>query len=112
MAEKGTKAWGNDNSEGNLEYLDSKAFGAAIEKFSKGVTTYNDIIEGIKTTTSTLLENWKGEGRTQFEKDYNVIFLQLKDIGDILYDLRDALISAQAEYETTDDTYAKSLTYK
>lgn len=109
MAETNTKAWGADNSEGNVEYLDSKAFGGAIDKFTSGVRKYDEIIEGIKTTTNTLLDNWKGEGKTQFEKDYNVIFLQLKDIGDILYDLRDALINAQVEYETTDDTYAKQL---
>ena len=48
--------------------------------------------------------------KTQFEKDYNVIYLCLKDISEIMYELRDALIDAEAEYIKTDEECAKSFT--
>ena len=56
----------------------------------------------------TLVQNWKGEGRNAFEKDYRQVQINLKDIAGIMYDLRDALIDAHAEYIKTDDALAKN----
>lgn len=53
---------------------------------------------------------WQGEGKNQFEKDYNTIYQQLSDIGDIMYELYDALIDAQAAYIQADEEAAKLLT--
>lgn len=49
-------------------------------------------------------------GKNQFEKDYNTIYQQLSDIGDIMYELYDALIDAQAAYIQADEEAAKLLT--
>lgn len=104
-----TTDWGADGSDGVVTYLESSLFADAIQSFETGVKTYSDILNTVKQATATLLLNWKGEGKTQFEKDYNTIFKQLEDIGDILYDLREALINAETEYYQTDDEVAKLL---
>ena len=83
----------------------------AVEALKKGVVTYNDIRKNVANTTNTLFLQWQGEGKKQFEKDYNTIYRQLNDIGDIMYELRDSLIEAQAGYIQADEEAAKILTF-
>ena len=109
MADNAASSWGEDSSEGQVEFLDSSVFSSVISKFTEGIQTYDKVLNGVKRDTETLFESWLGEGRTQFEKDYNTIFLQLKDIGDVLYDLREALIKAEEEYYKTDDSIGKKI---
>lgn len=97
-------------SEGHVEHLDTHKFESSINAFKDGVVEYDRITTGVMQTTNNLMCNWKGEGKTQFEKDYNVIYLCLKDISEIMYELRDALIDAEAEYIKTDEECAKSFT--
>ncbi len=92
-----------------VEYLDTNTFSSTIEIFKNGIQEYNGIINDVKTTTDNLFLGWKGEGRIQFEKDYNVIYQQLTDIEDMMYELYQALIDAQAAYILTDEEVAKML---
>ena len=78
--------------------------------FKTGIEEYNRIKNGVKSTTNDLFLKWQGEGKNQFEKDYNTIYQQLSDIGDIMYELYDALIDAQAAYIQADEEAAKLLT--
>lgn len=48
--------------------------------------------------------------KAQFEKDYTTIYRQLTDIADIMYELHDALIEAEAAYIQADEEAAKMLT--
>lgn len=95
------------DSDIQVTHIDSNKFGTAIDAFTKGIKEYEDIISGVKDTTQTLSNNWKGKGYTQFQKDYITIFRQLEDISEVMYDLRDALVECQAAYITTDDQVAK-----
>lgn len=98
------------DSGGNVKQLDTEKFNIAVEALKRGVETYNSIKKGVADTTNVLLVQWQGEGKKQFEKDYNTIYRQLTDIGDILYELRDSLIEAQAAYIQADEEAAKMLT--
>lgn len=98
------------DSGGNVQHLDTKKFSLAVNALKQGVQTYNDIKKNVANTTNVLLVNWQGEGKKQFEKDYNTIYRQLTDIGDIMYELRDSLIEAQAAYIQADEQAAKMLT--
>lgn len=98
------------DSGGNVQHLDTDKFSAAVAALKKGVKTYDEIRNGVANTTNSLLIQWQGEGKKQFEKDYNTIYRQLTDIGDIMYELRDALIEAQAGYIQADEQAAKMLT--
>ena len=90
-----------------VKHLDSERFGEVIKDFENGIKEYERIIDGVKTATSTLFIYWQGEGKKQFEKDYTTIYRQLEDVSDVLYDLRDALVDAQAAYIKTDEEIAK-----
>lgn len=98
------------DSGGNVKKLDTGKFSIAVEALKRGVETYNSIKKGVADTTNVLLVQWQGEGKKQFEKDYNTIYRQLTDICDILYELRDSLIEAQAAYIQADEEAAKMLT--
>lgn len=93
-----------------VTYLETQKFTDAVNAFKNAVKTYNEIKAGVERTTTQLFLNWQGEGRTQFEKDYQLIFQQLTDIGDVMYGLYDALIEAQATYVKTDEEISKQLT--
>lgn len=94
----------------NVQHLDTSKFSSTIATFKTGIEEYNRIKNGVKSTTNDLFLKWQGEGKTQFEKDYNTIYQQLSDIGDIMYELYDALIDAQAAYIQADEEAAKLLT--
>ena len=92
---------------GNVRHLDTNKFSSTIEAFKSGIEEYNRIKDGVRSTTYDLFIAWHGEGKTQFERDYNLIYRQLSDIGDIMYELYDALIDAQAAYIKADEEAAK-----
>lgn len=94
----------------NVQHLDTNKFSSTIATFKTGIEEYNRIKNGVKSTTNDLFLKWQGEGKNQFEKDYNTIYQQLSDIGDIMYELYDALIDAQAAYIQADEEAVKLLT--
>lgn len=71
----------------NVQHLDTNKFSSTIATFKTGIEEYNRIKNGVKSTTNDLFLKWQGEGKNQFEKDYNTIYQQLSDIGDIMYEL-------------------------
>lgn len=94
----------------NVNFLDTNKFSEVIAIFKKEIETYNDIKSDVEKTTNALFKDWQGKGKTQFEKDYTTIFQQLTDIADIMYELYNALIDAQAAYIQADEDAAKMLT--
>lgn len=97
-------------STGTVNYLDTKKFDSTIAAFKSGIEEYNSIKSDMEKTTNTLFNNWQGKGKTQFEKDYTTIYQQLNDIADIMYELYEALIDAEAAYIQADEEAAKMLT--
>lgn len=95
---------------GNFEFLDSQELSDAANELDACISKYNDIVRQAVRSTDVLLALWSGEGRTAFEKDYNTIYRQLSDISDIMYDLYDSLVDADATYVQTDEDIAKGLT--
>lgn len=101
---------GSGNTGGNVQYLYTGEFSDAIDAFKEGIKEYNRIRTDVERTTNTLFTNWSGKGKTQFEKDYRIIYQQLEDIEDIMYELYNALIEAEATYIKADEATAKALT--
>ena len=93
----------------NVTYLNTNQFSETVDAFKEGAKLYNEIKFGIDKTTNALFFKWQGEGKKQFEKDYLVIYQQLSDIAEILYELRDAIIDAQANYILADEEIAKAI---
>ena len=96
------------DAQGNLTHLDTASFESTITAYANYIKQFEEIVRGVNSTASRMIDNWAGKGRDAFEKDYKQVQLNLKDISDIMYDLRDALVDAQAEYIKTDASLSKS----
>ncbi len=93
---------------GNVKHLDTVHFNDTITAYANHINKFEGIVKGVTNTTNTVIDRWKGKGRNAFEKDCKQVQLNLKDISEIMYDLRDALIDAHAEYMESDSTLSKT----
>ena len=98
----------NDGIGGRVSHLSTINFNDTIKAYSGYIIEFERIVNGINRTTGTVIDKWKGKGRNAFEKDCKQVQLNLKDISDIMYNLRDALVNAHAEYIKTDLALSKS----
>lgn len=97
-------------SSGSVTHLDTSEFHNAITAFRSGISDYNAIRSEVEQATIALFSDWEGEGKTQFEKNYNTLYRQLSDIADVMYELYGALADAEAAYIQADEETAKMLT--
>lgn len=67
------------------------------------VEAYKEVNLEVSQITNKIKENWVGKGRNEFESQYNLLIKKIDDFGDTLQDIYDALVEAEAEYETSDD---------
>ena len=67
------------------------------------VESYKKVNLEVATITNKIKENWVGKGRNEFESQYNLLIKKIEDFGDTLLDIYDALVEAEAEFETSDD---------
>ena len=98
----------NEGIGGRVSHLSTINFNDTIQAYAGYIKDFERIVNGINRTTDTVMANWKGEGRKAFERDCTQVQRNLEDISDIMYNLRDALINAHAEYMKTDLSLSKS----
>lgn len=67
------------------------------------VESYKEVNLEVSRITNKIKENWVGKGRNEFESQYNLLIKKIDDFGDTLTDIYEALVEAEAEYETSDD---------
>jgi len=94
---------------GNVKHLDTVEFNATVSRYEAHIKEFKGIVEEVNKIGDELLENWKGKGANAFEKDSGQVKLNLKDISEIMYDLRDALVNAETEYLKSDLAMAKNI---
>lgn len=93
-----------------VQYLDSQVLLDAAKTVDTCLLDYTGAIKRVTNTTNDLLDTWHGEGAKEFEKDFTTIYQQLSDIGEIMSDLYQALVDADATYVKTDEQIAKGMT--
>lgn len=86
--------------DGNIE---TEKIYAAHRQIKEIVSSYKDANQEVSQITKKIKENWVGQGRNEFESQYNILIKKIDDFGDTLKDIYDALVQAEAEYETSDD---------
>lgn len=84
------------------ETIDTNKIYATHTKIKEIVEAYSLINLEVSRTTQEIKENWVGEGRNEFETQYNLLIRKIDDFGDTLKELYDALVSAEADYEALD----------
>lgn len=65
--------------------------------------SYKNINRNVDEITMQVRENWVGKGRNEFESQYKLLIKKIEDFGDMLQELYDALVDAEAAYEDLDD---------
>ncbi len=91
-----------------VRHLDTVSFNSTINDYARYITEFEGIVSEVSRITDRMINNWEGKGKEAFEKDSKQVRLNLKDVSDIMYDLRDALANAHAEYMKADDSLSKS----
>lgn len=76
-------------------------------QIKKIVESFKEVNKEVSDITKKVNENWVGKGQTEFESQYNLLIKKIDDFGDTLQDIYDALVKAEAAYETQDDNLRK-----
>lgn len=88
-------------------HIDTEKIYATHRQIREIVESYKDVNLEVSQITTKIKENWVGKGRNEFESQYNLLIKKIDDFGDTLQDIYDALVEAEAEYETSDDGLRK-----
>lgn len=92
---------GNVIVDGNI---DTQKIYNAHRQIKTIVSSYKEVNREVSDITLKIQENWVGKGRNEFESQYKLLIRKIDDFGDVLQDIYDALVDAEAGYEETDDT--------
>lgn len=93
---------------GNVTRLDTKSFSDTITAYTRHTRDFGRIVSEVNRTVDTLVgSRWQGLGRDAFGRDSRRVRQNLSDISEIMNEMRDALIAAQAEYADTDRAVAQ-----
>lgn len=84
--------------------IDTELIYATHRQIKEIVESFKTVNRDVADITTTIKENWVGKGRNEFESQYNLLIKKIEDFGDTLQDIYDALVEAEAEYETADDS--------
>lgn len=99
---------GGGRHDETVRHLETASFSDTIHMYEKSIKQFEAIVRDVNKTCETIAAQWKGKGRDAFNKDYQQVQINLKDVTDIMYDIRDALINAQSEYMKADEALSKS----
>jgi WXG100 family type VII secretion target len=97
-------------SSGKEETIDTEKIYATHAQIKEIVESYKTVNLEVSKITQNVKENWVGEGRNEFESQYNLLIRKVDDFGDALKDIYDALVQAEADYEATDDQIRQQFT--
>jgi len=92
-----------------VTHVDANAINDAAVAFSGKITQLNTQKQNVQTATEALLNNWQGEGKDCFEKQYRLLFGQLSDITESLYNIYDDLVESGKSYVDADEQMKKSM---
>ena len=90
--------------------IDTAKIYSAHSQIKEIVESYNDVNLKVSKITLKIKENWVGKGCNEFESQYNLLIKKVEDFGDTLKEIYDALVEAEAEYETVDDKIRQQYT--
>ncbi len=92
-----------------VKHLDTVNFDEIRTDYESYIRMFQDIVKEINGTIDELLGEWEGEGKKAFEKDAIQVRTNLKDISDIMYDLRNSLNKAHVNYVKYDTELSKAI---
>lgn len=94
---------------GEVKSLDTNIMNESIISIQEQVKLFEEARKNIDSTTNDLLSQWVGESRNSFEKKYQLLSRNLKDIGDSLYDFYDSIVNSATSYIEADEELSKKI---
>lgn len=82
--------------------IETEKIGAARAKMLEILNKFRTVQGDLDTTKKNLCEDWVGEGRNEFQTQYQLLISKVSDIGDSLDEMYNALVEAEASYGDTD----------
>lgn len=82
--------------------IDSEKIYNTHQQIKAIVEAYKNVNADVAEITTAIKNDWVGEGRNEFEAQYNILIRKIDDFGDTLKDIYDALVQAEADYRTGD----------
>ncbi len=92
-----------------VEHINTDMMCTAQEAFVTACEEYRAHKKDIENIVEKVFDNWKGQGRDAFEKDYRTLKSQLKDLEDVILDLRTGIIEAEEQYINADAEISKAI---
>jgi WXG100 family type VII secretion target len=92
-----------------VTHVDANVMNTVALEFSSQIKVLEDKKKEVQTATETLLNSWQGEGKDCFEKQYRLLFGQLADITESLYNIYDDLVESGKSYVDADEQLKKSM---
>ena len=83
--------------------IESEKIRDAHSQIREIVSKYKEVNYEVSSITQKIRENWVGDGRNEFESQYNLLIRKVDDFGDTLLEIYEALVKAEADYGTADD---------
>lgn len=69
------------------------------------IASYKNVNLKVNEITRKVKKNWVGEGRNEFETQYNLLIRKIDDFGDALDEIYDMLLEAELAYQEMDEQY-------
>ena len=84
-------------------HIDTGKIYAAHAQIKQIVSSYKDVNAEVSLITKRVKDNWVGDGRNEFESQYNLLIKKIDDFGETLQEIYDALVQSEADYESSDN---------
>ena len=91
---------GNVIVDGNI---DTEKIYQTHQQIREIVSSYKNVNLNVNEITRKVKNNWVGEGRKEFETQYSLLIRKIDDFGEVLQDIYDSLVDAEAGYESADN---------
>lgn len=91
----------------SVEYLNVQGITDACKAFRDKIEEFDSCVTEMDSATNDALRDWVGKGRNQFETQMRLMKSQLDDISEVLYEIYEALVDAEAAYIDEDEAVAK-----
>jgi uncharacterized protein YukE len=87
----------------NVRHLDTKSFNLCINELNSCIIEFNDARMSVDSIINSLNDYWTGMGKTIFDADCKTVSHNLKDISELMEDIKNSLISSRDAYSQADE---------
>ena len=88
-------------------YLDTAQMDSVMQTVKELAESLRDSTSEFQQSLTKVTENWKGKGRTTFDKKGHQLLMEMGDVSDALFDIQESLEDAAKAYMEADMELSK-----